>query len=196
MAAPMTETMPAGEDDIVATARAFAIAAHGSQMYGKGEQARPYVAHLDEVAGVLRDLGTGTGDVELAAAYLHDVIEDTSTSAVAIEAAFARFGADAAARLAAIAGFCTDVPGPNRKQRKAATYERMRRDVAAAPAWIRSAVQVKLADRIANLRACRRDSPSMLDMYRGESGSFRAALFVAGMSDPMWAEHDRLTAVD
>jgi len=101
-----------------------------------------------------------------------------------------------AAQLAGIATFCTDVPGPNRKQRKAATYERMRRDVAAAPVWIRAAVRVKLADRIANLRASHRDSLSLLDMYRRESAAFRAALFVAGICDAMWAEHDRLSAMD
>ena len=181
------------DSDIVATARAFAVGAHGDQRYGKGEHAPPYVAHLDEVARVLRELAGAPGDVALAAAYLHDVVEDTDTTAAAIETAFARFGADVAARLAAIAGFCTDEPGPNRKQRKAATYARMRRDVAAAPAWIRDAAQVKLADRIANLRASHRDNPSLLEMYRRESATFREALYVAGMCEPMWAEHDRLT---
>jgi (p)ppGpp synthase/HD superfamily hydrolase len=182
-----------GEADLVAAARAFAIAAHGDQTYGKGEQARPYVAHLDEVAGVLRELAAPAGDVGLAAAYLHDVVEDTGTTAAGIEAAFARFGADVAARLAAIAAFCSDEPGPNRKQRKAATYARMRRDVAAAPAWIRDAVQVKLADRIANLRASHRENPALLEMYRRESAAFREALYLTGVCEPMWAEHDRLT---
>ena len=186
--------MSTADDEIVAAARAFAIAAHGAQQYGRGAQARPYVAHLDEVAGVLRELAAPAGDDALAAAYLHDVVEDTATTAAAIASAFARFGGDLATRLAAIAAFCTDAPGPDRKQRKAATYERMRRDVAAAPAWIRAAAQVKLADRIANLRACHRDSPSMLEMYQRESPSFRAALCVAGMCDAMWAEHDRLVA--
>jgi guanosine-3',5'-bis(diphosphate) 3'-pyrophosphohydrolase len=186
--------MSAGPDsDIVTAARAFAIAAHGEQTYGHGAQALPYVTHLDEVAGVLRELAAPAGDVELAAAYLHDVVEDTGTTTAAIEATFASFGADVAARLAAIAGFCTDEPGLNRKQRKGATYARMRRDVAAAPGWIGSAVQVKLADRIANLRTCHRDNSSMLEMYRRESASFREALYVAGMCEPMWAEHDRLT---
>jgi len=184
------------ENEIVGAARAFAIAAHGDQKYGRGEGARPYVAHLDEVAAVLRQLGAPASDIELAAAYLHDVVEDTPTTPAAIESALSRFGADVAAQLAGIATFCTDVPGPNRKQRKAATYERMRRDVAAAPVWIRAAVRVKLADRIANLRASHRDSLSLLDMYRRESAAFRAALFVAGICDAMWAEHDRLSAMD
>ena len=184
-----------GDSPLVAAARAFAIGAHGDQRYGKGEQAPPYVAHLDEVAGVLRELAAAPGGIELAAAYLHDVVEDTDTTAATIETAFAHFGADVAARLAAIAiaRFCTDEPGPNRKQRKAATYARMRRDVAAAPAWIGDAVRVKLADRIANLRASHRDNPSLLEMYRRESASFREALYVAGLCEPMWAEHDRLT---
>jgi len=184
------------ENDIVGAARAFAIEAHGDQKYGRGEQAPPYVVHLDEVAGILRELAAPVSDIVLAAAYLHDVIEDTSATAATIESSFSHFGSEAAGQLAAIAGFCTDVPGPNRKQRKAATYERMRRDVAGAAPWIRSAVLVKLADRIANLRASHRDNPSLLDMYRRESTSFRAALFAAGVCDPMWAEYDRLSAVD
>jgi hypothetical protein len=51
-------------------------------------------------------------------------------------------------------------------------------------------------DIVANARAFHRDNPAMLAMYRGESGPFRAALFVAGMCEAMWAEHDRLVAVD
>jgi len=49
------------ENEIVGAARAFAIAAHGDQKYGRGEGARPYVAHLDEVAAVLRQLGASFG---------------------------------------------------------------------------------------------------------------------------------------
>jgi hypothetical protein len=113
--------------DLVGAARAFAVAAHGGQLYGRGEQARP---------------------------------------------------------------------GANRNQRKAATYERMRRDIAAAPAWIRSAVRAKVADRLANLRVCHRDNPSLLDMYRRESATFRSALFVAGVCDALWVEYDRLSAMD
>lgn len=179
--------------EMVAAARAFAVVAHGDQRYGRGADARPYVTHLDEVAGVLRELAATPGDIELAAAYLHDVIEDTGTTAAAIETAFARFGAEVAALLSAIAGFCTDAPGANRKQRKSATYARMRRDVGTAPPWIASAVRVKLADRIANLRACHREQSSLLEMYRRESASFHEALYVAGMCESMWAEHDRLT---
>ena len=87
----------------------------------------------------------------------------------------------------------TDAPGANRTQRKTATYARMRGDVGAAPPWIGSAVQVKLADRIANLRACHREISSLLEMSRRESASFREALYVVGMCEAMWAEHDRLT---
>jgi (p)ppGpp synthase/HD superfamily hydrolase len=178
---------------LVDAARAFAVAAHGAQLYGRGEDAQPYVVHLDEVAAVLRDLATEAGELELAAAYLHDVVEDTPVAPADIEKAFSHFGAVVAGHLGRIAAFCTDAPGPNRKQRKAATYARMRTDVGAAPPWIRAAVRVKLADRIANLRACHRHNSSLLEMYRSESLVFREALFVGGMCDAMWAEFDRLS---
>ena len=50
-------------------ARAFALTAHGSQMYGD----RPYAFHLEAVVSLLSGYGT---DAQIVG-YLHDVIEDT-----------------------------------------------------------------------------------------------------------------------
>ncbi len=56
-------------------------------------------------------------------------------------------------------------------------------------------MRLKLADRIANVRACRAGGNTQkLRMYRKEHLAFRAALFVEDWADPMWAELDRLLA--
>jgi (p)ppGpp synthase/HD superfamily hydrolase len=66
--------------NIVQQAKEFAIESHGTQKYGK----LPYEYHLQQVVSKLtywRDLGQwNITDEMIAAAWLHDVLEDTSTS--------------------------------------------------------------------------------------------------------------------
>lgn len=69
-------------------ALAFAEEAHGAQTYGSG----PYGFHLREVMRVTRELGH-TDPVMLAAAALHDVLEDTLVTRHTLEE---RFGAEVA----------------------------------------------------------------------------------------------------
>ena len=169
-------------------AREFAIKAHGDQKYGEGE---PYVAHLDDVANVLRGFGYDS-DLYLTLAYLHDVLEDTEVTAVDIKAVFND--------PSIIAGtlFLTDVPGPNRKIRKQQTYARCRKTIlkylgdTSTPYrfGVFAAVQVKLADRIANLR--RSVGTPLMKMYQKEREAFRSAYYCAKPGDDMWAEYDRL----
>jgi (p)ppGpp synthase/HD superfamily hydrolase len=52
--------------------RSFALAAHGSQMYGT----QPYAVHLDAVVGLLSPYGTEAQII----GYLHDVVEDTAVT--------------------------------------------------------------------------------------------------------------------
>lgn len=63
--------------NVIQQAREFAIKAHGNQKYGK----MPYEYHLQQVVSKLthwRDLGQwDITDEVLAAAWLHDVLEDT-----------------------------------------------------------------------------------------------------------------------
>jgi (p)ppGpp synthase/HD superfamily hydrolase len=90
------------DDRRTALARALelALAAHGEQTR-KGT-AIPYVSHLLQVSGLVLEWG---GDLEQAtAALLHDVVEDTATSIVEVEAAFG-------SGVAAIVADCTDT-GP------------------------------------------------------------------------------------
>lgn len=58
---------------MVRIARAVAIAAHAGQKYGKADY---YMAHVLKVANEVFDVTQGDEDL-VAAAYLHDVVEDT-----------------------------------------------------------------------------------------------------------------------
>lgn len=159
-------------------ARLFAERAHGDQRYGD----EPYLVHLEAVAALLREeFGFGERPEILAAAFLHDVLEDTPTTPQTLAEAFG-------GEVAAMVAFCTDEPsGANRKQRKAATYARMRRTMEAAPDRCFGAVAVKLADRLANLRACVTGGRAgLLDMYRREQPAFRETLYVPGVHEPLW----------
>jgi len=174
-------------------AREFAIKAHGDQKYGT----EPYVVHLDGVVGVLKEFGY-TDDETLAAAYLHDVLEDTKTEFSTLLGIFG----SAVARAVL---FATDELGPNRRLRKRDTYAAVIRDIAAweerderAPLsdeeWdaVPIGMRVKLADRIANIRSTLQDRGSLFHMYRKERKTFYLAYHSVGVCDAMWAEYDRL----
>ncbi|MEM7156795.1 MAG: HD domain-containing protein [Myxococcota bacterium] len=158
-------------------ARAFADQAHGDQRYGD----EPYVAHLDEVAGIVRTVAEHDPELVIMA-YLHDVVEDT-------EVTLADVGQHFGEGVMGCVDLLTDSPGRNRKERKAATYARLAR-VEAGP--LARALVVKVADRLANVRRCRRDgNRGLLAMYRKEHATFRAAAHRDGVVSEWWSELDR-----
>ncbi len=157
-------------------ARAFAVAAHGAQRYGE----HPYAHHLDAVAEIVRPFGESA----VVAAYLHDTVEDTQATLDDIES---RFGAHVAACVALL----TDQPGANRQERKARTYAKL----AQVSGVLESALVVKAADRLANVRACVRDGNTrLLGVYRGEHDAFRRAAHRQDLCEPLWSELDTLLA--
>ncbi len=157
--------------------RAFAQRAHGSQSYGTG----PYVVHLDEVAALVEDDPTLQ-----AVAYLHDVLEDTAVQPTQLSEAFG----DTVTRAVALV---TDPPGANRRERKRRLHAQLAAADPTHPAD-RAALVVKAADRLANVRACVRDSDTRLGMYRAEHAAFRPATYRAGLCDSVWDELDTLLA--
>ncbi|HSC79311.1 MAG TPA: HD domain-containing protein [Chitinolyticbacter sp.] len=155
-------------------ARAFALHAHGDQKYGD----RPYSFHLDMVAGNLAPYGEQAQVV----GYLHDVVEDTSVTKEKIEDEFGSLVAECV-------GLLTDEPGANRKERKAKTYEKLSR--VSGPAEL--ALIVKVADRLANVKACVADGKrSQWEVYLSEQPTFKAAAYREGLCDPLWAELEEL----
>ncbi|MCH9637730.1 MAG: HD domain-containing protein [Gammaproteobacteria bacterium] len=160
-------------------ARAYAIAAHGTQRYGR----QPYVVHLDAVAEIV-----GSDQLLRDVAYLHDVVEDTPITAVEI---FGEFGAEVSHAIRVL----TDGSG-GREERKLAAN---RRFAAVNPAsrWGRAALIVKAADRLANIRAClATNDRRRLLMYQREHRDFREAVFRDGLCDQIWSELDNLLQGD
>lgn len=165
-------------------AREVAAKAHLWQMYGS----RPYIEHVDEVADVVCEF-FGEDHLTLTCALLHDVVKDSD---VTIEYIYEIFGKDVGDAVR----FVTDEPGRNRRERKSATeakWSRMLLDRSASVSYdaLVAGVVTKLADRIANLRECRRrGNVNLLEMYRKEQPVFAASLrqLCDARTAYMWAE--------
>jgi len=155
-------------------ARAFAIAAHADQKYGD----HPYSFHLDAVAA----LAEPYGEEAVVIAYLHDTVEDTQITIAEIEG---KFGP----KVAACVSLLTDEPGVNRKERKARTYAKL----AGVQGPNEIALLVKVADRLANVRACVQDRKrSLWQVYQSEQAAFKSAAYRSGQCEPLWAELESL----
>jgi guanosine-3',5'-bis(diphosphate) 3'-pyrophosphohydrolase len=154
--------------DLIERARELAVRAHASQRYGD----EPYRVHLEQVVAVVRR--HPHTEAMLAAAWLHDAVEDTDLTLAEVAAAV---GDEVAAIVAAV----TDEPGATRAERKPPTLAKLRRATPAARA-------VKLADRIANLEAARRTGRlDLIAMYRAEHADFHSHLFIPGEHAPQWS---------
>jgi guanosine-3',5'-bis(diphosphate) 3'-pyrophosphohydrolase len=155
-------------------ARNFALMAHRNQRYSD----QPYSVHLEHVVAVLHRYDINNPEI-IAAAWLHDVIEDTEVSPRAMQ----QFGS----YVAHLVWCVTNQPGANRRERNAGTYPKIRSN--------RHAILVKLADRIANAE-CSHKGGGKLDMYRKEYAGFRDALYFTDHVEAadMWARLDELLA--
>jgi flavin-binding protein dodecin len=151
----------------------FARRAHAGQEYGGGDF---HENHLARVVANLRNYGV-TDPVLLAAAWLHDTVEDTATSVEDIRREFGDDVADLVWRL-------TDEPGKNRKERHHLTHVKIR----GRP----EAVRIKLADRIANVESSIEQNTHLRGMYRHEHAAFRQDLFRENEWADMWAHLDQL----
>ncbi len=124
---------------IIEEARDFAKNAHEGQLRSSGE---PYFAHPDAVARILENLGAG--EVMIAAAYLHDVLEDTG---VGLEDIRSAFGDDIASLVNGVTNL-KRLRFADEAEFQRANIERM----FLAMAQDIRVVVVKLADRLHNIR--------------------------------------------
>ena len=139
----------------VERARIFATAAHAAVGQKRKYTFEPYIVHPTEVASIVASV-PHTNEM-LAAAWLHDTVEDTSVSIVDIQVEFGN-------EVASLVGWLTDVSKPeqgNRAVRKAIDREH----TAMAPA---AAQTVKLADLIANSRNIMAHDPAFAKVYLEE----------------------------
>lgn len=155
--------------DMVERARVFATAAHAAVGQVRKYTFEPYIVHPAEVASIVA--GAGGSETMVAAAWLHDTVEDTG---VTIEVIRAEFGTE----VAELVGWLTDVSRPehgNRAHRKALD----RAHSAMAPA---EAQTVKLADLIANTRSIIAHDEAFAKTYLEEK---RLLLEVMTKGDPV-----------
>jgi guanosine-3',5'-bis(diphosphate) 3'-pyrophosphohydrolase len=130
---------PTGHDDNARLFAALHFAAdkHRDQRR-KGECASPYINHPIEVAELLARVGGVTDIALLQAAILHDTLEDTETTAQELERLFG-------STVRHLVEEVSDDKSLPKEQRK-------RLQVKHAPTLSREARQIKLADKICNLR--------------------------------------------
>jgi (p)ppGpp synthase/HD superfamily hydrolase len=150
--------------DVVRKAQVYAMAAHAAVGQRRKYTNEPYIVHPAEVAKIVAGVPGSTPDM-VAAAWLHDVVEDTDCTYTDVHMAF---GAD----IAALVGWLTDVSKPedgNRAVRKA----RDRAHTAEAPA---EAQTIKLADLISNSRSIMQHDPAFARTYLEEKRMLLAVM--------------------
>src|SRR6202162_1127649 len=143
----------------------YAMKAHGSQKRASGD---PYFSHPLEVAAILTDLKLD--DATIAAALLHDTIEDTPVTRAEIDQLF---GPD----IGTLVDGLTKLKKLELVSRQAAQAENLRKLLLAIADDVR-VLLVKLADRLHNMRtldfvppdARRRIAEETLDIYAPLAG--------------------------
>jgi RelA/SpoT family (p)ppGpp synthetase len=130
---------PNTNEDLLNRAYVYAMKAHGEQKRASGD---PYFSHPLEVAGLLTDLKLD--DATIAAALLHDTIEDTEATRAEIDQIF---GKD----IGALVEGLTKLKRLDLVTREAKQAENLRKLLLAIADDVR-VLLVKLADRLHNMR--------------------------------------------
>src|SRR5438132_5669095 len=156
---------PKTSEALLNRAYVYAMKAHGEQRRASGD---PYFSHPLEVAAILTD--HKLDDATIAAALLHDTIEDTEATRTEIDQVF---GQD----IGALVEGLTKLKKLDLVTREAKQAENLRKLLLAIAADVR-VLLVKLADRLHNMRtlshmppeARRRSAEETLDIYAPLAG--------------------------
>lgn len=165
---------------IIDRAREFAIRAHGDQK--RKYTGAAYWTHCEAVVAILHGAGI-EDETTLAAAWLHDVCEDTTTTFCAISAAFG----DDVGNLVEYLTDCTTNMG-NRAARKRMDRERL----SCAPA---AAQTIKVADLIDNTSSIVEHDPKFAVTYMREKAMLLPLLKKADAS-LSWRAAEMLAAYE
>jgi len=152
----MEFTMDQSGMDVVRKAQVYAMAAHAAVGQRRKYTGEPYIVHPAEVAKIVAGVPGATPDM-VAAAWLHDVVEDTGCTYNDIHMGF---GTD----IATLVGWLTDVSKPEDGPRW--FRKKMDREhTAAAPA---EAQTIKLADLISNTKSIMAHDKKFAKVYLEE----------------------------
>ncbi|WP_456444686.1 HD domain-containing protein [Thiolapillus sp.] len=148
---------------LIKQAKTFATSAHQRIDHRRKYTKQPYEVHLKSVASLVKEVG-GSEEM-LAAAWLHDTVEDTPATHQDIEEAFG-------SRVARLVYELTDISKPsdgNRATRKALDRDHLSAASAAAQT-------IKLADLIDNARDICRHDENFARVYLGEMAALLEVL--------------------
>jgi RelA/SpoT family (p)ppGpp synthetase len=156
---------PKANEDLLNRAYVYAMKAHGEQKRASGD---PYFSHPLEVAAILTDLKLD--DATIAAALLHDTIEDTDATRAEIDRVF---GHD----IGVLVEGLTKLMKLDLVTKEAKQAENLRKLLLAIADDVR-VLLIKLADRLHNMRtighvpgeARRRTAEETLDIYAPLAG--------------------------
>jgi len=156
---------PATSEALLNRAYVYAMKAHGEQKRASGD---PYFSHPLEVAAILTDLKLD--DATIAAALLHDTIEDTAATRAEIDE---MFGPD----IGALVDGLTKLKKLDLVTKEAKQAENLRKLLLAIADDVR-VLLIKLADRLHNMRTLshvppetrRRIAEETLDIYAPLAG--------------------------
>ena len=157
-------------NDIILITRAFNFASsrHSGQRR-KGQAQEPYINHLAEVAQLVAEATSGTDPNLVAAALLHDTVEDTQTEPSELATVFNE-------DVASLVGEVTDDKSLRKEERKAI-------QIAKAPQKTPRAKILKLADKTSNLRSIAKSPPENWDSVRKAEYIDWAVKVVNGLGD-------------
>src|SRR6266536_2773482 len=153
------------DEGLLNRAYVYAMKAHGEQNRASGD---PYFSHPLEVAAILTDLKLD--DATIAAALLHDTIEDTEATRAEIDQMFGR-------DIGALVDGLTKLKKLDLVTREAKQAENLRKLLLAIAADVR-VLLIKLADRLHNMRTLnfmrpdsrRRTAEDTLEIYAPLAG--------------------------
>ncbi|MFZ1924070.1 MAG: bifunctional (p)ppGpp synthetase/guanosine-3',5'-bis(diphosphate) 3'-pyrophosphohydrolase, partial [Xanthobacteraceae bacterium] len=156
---------PKANEDLLNRAYVYAMRAHGEQKRASGD---PYISHPLEVAAILTELKLD--DATIAAALLHDTIEDTDATRAEIDRLFGH-------EIGLLVEGLTKLKRLELVSREAKQAENLRKLLLAIADDVR-VLLIKLADRLHNMRtlahrppeARRRTAEETLDIYAPLAG--------------------------
>jgi (p)ppGpp synthase/HD superfamily hydrolase len=144
--------------NLIERAELFARAAHGAIDQRRKYDGSAYINHPAEVASILLRFATGpVAEEQVAAAWLHDVVEDTKITLDDIRDCF---GEEVESLVEAL----TDVSRPEDGNRRVRKQKDLDHTAAASPL----AKSIKLADLISNSRSIVQHDPDFARVYLHE----------------------------
>ena len=149
--------------NLVEKAKQFATTAHKRINHLRKYNNQPYSVHLSSVANIVASVTTD--EVMIAAAWLHDVVEDTPATLYDVEKKFGKGVAELVENL-------TDISKPgdgNRQIRKAIDKQHISRATARAKT-------IKLADLIDNANDICKHDPEFAQLYMQEMNALLEVL--------------------